>query len=762
MKRFNKVMAVVFSLLLIFLMIPVLPGTAYADDAAAIKADPKSDPEVREPIQVLDLKTRKLERIIDRPEAEMSPEDRAPYQISEIQLSHSKPAGGTYLYASVLDTNDNYMDPNDVKVTWYYEESGYWYSIPEIPSDIGDHFISVPGYALGCRLKVVAEPNDSSVVGSATITTPKVTSSYLTEIIAYVTGTGYYVGNTLTPYGIYESNGEIYYLDDSYLWYDYYVGEGSSWTQIPFADENWYAYIPFEAEGKFIKIIAHTMADQDVVLGGPCTFMNEDRVWVLPIDDNFHDETLPSGWASLDRYETADGLGWESREGQYTLSLSGYDGRCIGSASYYYNPVLPDNWLISPSFTVPKHSTLEYYVTGTHSTDNAEHYAVYISDGVGFDLGTFTKLREETIHTYNNYEKKVIDLSAYAGKEVHIAFRHFDCTDQSWLNLDGVRIDSHLVRIAGRNRYDTALDLANRYRTLKNQRAKTEYVFVAAGDNFPDALSGSSISIAYDAPVLLISPNVKASQEKALNYIQNHVASGVVILGGPNAVPQEFEDRVIDIISDPSSSLSFVDRVYGADRYKTNLEILDRVFSHTFSDTLLVCDGTNYADAATASATGIPVMLVGKTGLTQEQKTFLSNKTKTDPLYIYVIGGTAAVSDEVLNQFVPYDYYGKPSRVYGQNRAETAVEVANTFVNKYNAEKAVLAYGFNFPDCIAGGLVAFTLGAPILYGDAAVNSAFFKADDPYFQTNDNLSMAYILGGKTLVSDDFALALLAKG
>ena len=90
------------------------------------------------------------------------------------------------------------------------------------------------------------------------------------------------------------------------------------------------------------------------------------------------------------------------------------------------------------------------------------------------------------------------------------------------------------------------------------------------------------------------------------------------------------------------------------------------------------------------------------------------------------------------------------------------MEVARFFVGEYNVTDAVLAYGGNFPDCIAGGLLANWLEAPILYGDGAVNSSFFKADDPYFQANTYLSKAYILGGPALVSDNFASALLAKG
>jgi len=43
-------------------------------------------------------------------------------------------------------------------------------------------------------------------------------------------------------------------------------------------------------------------------------------------------------------------------------------------------------------------------------------------------------------NTINAWEKKYVDLSAYAGQIVFIAFRHHGCTDMNYLNLDDVAI----------------------------------------------------------------------------------------------------------------------------------------------------------------------------------------------------------------------------------------------------------------------------------------------------------------------------------
>ena len=65
MKRYSKILAVVFSLLLVVLMIPVLPETAYADDPPAAQVtDPKAtELENQEPVPPLTREARRLERI---------------------------------------------------------------------------------------------------------------------------------------------------------------------------------------------------------------------------------------------------------------------------------------------------------------------------------------------------------------------------------------------------------------------------------------------------------------------------------------------------------------------------------------------------------------------------------------------------------------------------------------------------------------------------------------------------------------------------
>ncbi|MCR5183003.1 MAG: cell wall-binding repeat-containing protein [Clostridia bacterium] len=299
-----------------------------------------------------------------------------------------------------------------------------------------------------------------------------------------------------------------------------------------------------------------------------------------------------------------------------------------------------------------------------------------------------------------------------------------------------------LTRVYGKTRYQTSLEVAKRYMN-NNSLMKLDSVIVATGDDFPDALSGSSLSIMKEAPVLLISNKVESSRLMATTFIEENLVEGgdIYIVGGNGAVSTEYSDSL--------EALGYkVTRYSGKSRYNTNLEILNALGE---SEYLLVCSGANYADAATASATGLPVLLAG-TKLEDYQLDYLAEGKRQ----IYVIGGKGAVSEEIAEALAEYDTDGTVDRVAGKDRSLTAKAVAEEFFDlKPYVSTVVFAYGGNFPDCISGGLLAYSLNAPILYG--GTHQSYTDADAPYIQENI-VKTAYILGGPSLIPDEFVFGL----
>ena len=299
---------------------------------------------------------------------------------------------------------------------------------------------------------------------------------------------------------------------------------------------------------------------------------------------------------------------------------------------------------------------------------------------------------------------------------------------------------SGVKRLYGNTRYDTAIEASNFYKQIYNktydvydQILPTDHfrtVIVANGENFADALAGSYLAAVLRAPIVLVS---KSTENKVVSYIKNNLDTygSVVILGGENAVSKSFEQKL---------SAYDVERLGGANRYLTNIEILK--FVEGGKTDLIVCSGLNFADALSASSLKLPILLVGNS-LTKDQIAYLK---KCDIENIYIIGGTAAVSKNVEDQLKQFD--SAPERIFGSTRYETSIAVARRFFGN-DAETAVLAYGQNFPDGLSGSPIASALREPIIL---AKNDNNVINNIAAYTKSAGIKKAIVFGGSGLISD----------
>lgn len=293
----------------------------------------------------------------------------------------------------------------------------------------------------------------------------------------------------------------------------------------------------------------------------------------------------------------------------------------------------------------------------------------------------------------------------------------------------GITPTSLVYRAAGADRIATSLAIA---KTLKSELGVSRFnsIVVASALNFPDALTGSYLAAVKEAPILLTYDKVHS---QIISYIRSNLASGgtVYILGGTGAVSASFENQLY-------SAGIRCKRLAGNDRLGTNLAILNEA-GVSYGSNVLVCTATGYADSLSASATGLPILLVGSS-LTAEQRSFLSNVGGS----ITIIGGTSAVSSSLESQLRSY---GSVSRLAGSTRYETSVKVAQRFFS--NPYTAVLAYAKNYPDGLCGGPLAYTMGAPLILTDSNYHPA------RNYTLTTNIMGGYVLGSGELISNEAA-------
>ena len=204
--------------------------------------------------------------------------------------------------------------------------------------------------------------------------------------------------------------------------------------------------------------------------------------------------------------------------------------------------------------------------------------------------------------------------------------------------------DGTVTRISGNNRYETAAALS----AATFPTAPINTVYVATGQDFPDALAGGPAAInapGLGGPILLVLSNSIPNATKT--ELTRLGATQVVVLGGPSAVSDSVKNQL-----DPYSTNEVIRRA-GADRYLTAVEISKNTAAFNGTETVYLATGRNFPDAlAAGSPAGIahgPVLLTQPTCIPKEVNDEI---TRLDPDKLIVLGGTSAVSDAVLARTV--------------------------------------------------------------------------------------------------------------
>ena len=130
---------------------------------------------------------------------------------------------------------------------------------------------------------------------------------------------------------------------------------------------------------------------------------------------------IPATWTVLDA--DGDGNTWYSYSG--TAGSDSWDGSAL----------TPDNWLITPQITFTQPRQLAFWV---YDSGYNEYYSVSIST-TGTDPADFTDVLFEGNAT-GGWTHMSYDISAYQGTPIHIAFRHFNCTDGYYMLIDDVEV----------------------------------------------------------------------------------------------------------------------------------------------------------------------------------------------------------------------------------------------------------------------------------------------------------------------------------
>jgi putative cell wall-binding protein len=248
---------------------------------------------------------------------------------------------------------------------------------------------------------------------------------------------------------------------------------------------------------------------------------------------------------------------------------------------------------------------------------------------------------------------------------------------------------------------------------------------IARSDDYPDALVGTTLAAAKDAPLLFASGGTLLPTTE--QEIQRVLPTGrtVYLLGGTSAIPAT--------VATALTGLGYtVVRYAGTDRYGTALAVADALGDPT---TVLLATGVNYPDALAAGPAaahvGGVVLLTDGTTLPPSVSAYLT----AHPGRVYAVGGPAVIA------------YPPATALVGTDRYATATAVATQF---FTAPTTIgIASGATFADALSGGAMLAHAAGPLVLSDPGVLSA---PTSSYLTTNQGtLTTTSLFGGTSALS-----------
>ena len=183
--------------------------------------------------------------------------------------------------------------------------------------------------------------------------------------------------------------------------------------------------------------------------------------------------------------------------------------------------------------------------------------------------------------------------------------------------LKSEKID--VTRLEGQDRYSTSQKVMEKTKEIINP----EYLLIASGKNFPDALAATSFFVNHKSVMVL---------SDGETYPQSNLQE--IAIGGVNQLPLKgFKGR----------------RISGKDRYETALEIAKLSFDK--NNNAILASGQVFADSLSAVSLtkkhNAPIILTQSDSLTENAKKYLDGKN------VFIVGGEKTVVKDIMTRKKP-------------------------------------------------------------------------------------------------------------
>ena len=293
------------------------------------------------------------------------------------------------------------------------------------------------------------------------------------------------------------------------------------------------------------------------------------------------------------------------------------------------------------------------------------------------------------------------------------------------------KTNENVKRISGVDREQTAIEVSK-----KMFKDGTNKVVLANKNNYSDVLTAAPFAKANNASLLYISSN--SISKEVMSEIARLKAKEITIIGGEKSVNEglkkELEKRNFK-----------VDRLSGADRYKTSAQIAAKLIDGK-TTTLEIASGENYADALSlnnaAEKDKAPILLVRVNAIDKSVEDVIKSSKAS---LINIAGGEKSVSENTKANIKKISK-ATVNRMGGADRYETSILLA-----KYSGAKevVVVASGENFADALVAAPFSAKQNGAILL----TNKDKLGQNAEQFIKDTKFNKSYVIGGEKSVSED---------
>ena len=235
-------------------------------------------------------------------------------------------------------------------------------------------------------------------------------------------------------------------------------------------------------------------------------------------------------------------------------------------------------------------------------------------------------------------------------------------------------------RIAGKDRYSTSLEVAKRL--VSDYTISNKDIYLVSGDNFPDALSITSVAAKKQRPILLINKNYIPTAVQS--FLKNKcVKPNIYIIGGTGVISENTLNTL------KTTTPNNVTRISGPNRYSTNFEVI-RLFYPTLElNNLSMASGEDFPDALAGTAYGSkndsPLVLVSNK-ISHDTYFFFEYRRYFKLKKLTVFGGLSVINDSVLENL---QYIEPANNSYANyNNGGLALKIDNYIYFRNNSQWA--------------------------------------------------------------------------